>query len=439
MSGLPHHKALLNPELNALMNVTISIIGEKEKVHVPRNIIEKRCPSLFLDVNIIKKKKEKKGDSGIMTVDYKANTFTMAVFHKILEYCYTGTLPFDTMELRDVLVLLRSASKLDCPRLVYLCERRIREILTVDSVFNVLKLSNELGLEDIKKMATSFAHQNWPQFCGHKGGIDIIGIELFQELTIGMQFYKEEEKINTAPDALKVVPCTVVADYRAILKDARFADGDFLFPNPDVAENIKFHRCVVAAHTKPLFQLITSNKSKQYVIDGLSYVATKNLLEYIYFGEVAFDPVGSCKIIENAINQFALQHILDHCIKAISNGITDESSLDILRITYLPNFQTPTMSDLRSKVLKHISLNFKNVDIPSVRGLKPTEIAYEMLADILDQIYYDMPADSARKKPSKKTKKHRVSRTLSSSNAKEEDGKRLGKRTSSSGKMINKH
>ena len=325
---------------------------------------------------------------------------------------------------------MRSAATLDCPRLVFLCEKRIREILTVDSVFNIIKLAHELGLEDVKKLATSFAHQNWPQFCAHKGGIDIIGIELFQELTIAMQFYKEEEKINTSPEALPVVPCTVVQDYKDILKDARFADGDFLFPNPDVAENIKFHRCIVAAHTKPLFQLITSNKSKQYVIDGLSYVATKDLLEFIYFGDTKFDPVGACKLIENAVTQFALQHILDHCIHSISTGISDNSSLDILRITYLPNFQTPAMADLRTQVLKHVSLNFKNIDIPAVRTLKPTEIAYEMLADILDQIYYDSPQDSSRKK-SKKTKRHRVSRTLSSSNAKD-DPKGKPKRTSSS-------
>ena len=39
-----------------------------------------------------------------MTIDYKANTFTMAILHKVLEYCYTGTLPFDTMEIGDLLV-----------------------------------------------------------------------------------------------------------------------------------------------------------------------------------------------------------------------------------------------------------------------------------------------------------------------------------------------
>jgi len=398
---------------------------------MPRNIIEKRCPSLFMDTNLIKKKKEKKEkeNTGTMTIDYKANTFSMAVLHKILEYCYTGTLPFDTMEIADVLVLLKASLKVDCPRLVYLCERRIREQLTVDSVFFILKKTVELELEDIKKLATSFSHQNWPQFCAHKGGMEIIGIELFQELTIAMQFYKEGEKIDTRPEALKVVPCTVVNDYKEILQESRFADGDFLFPNPDIAEHLKFHRCIVAAHTKPLLQLITSNKNKQYVVDGISYTATKNLLEYIYFGNTSFHPVGACELIENAVNQFSLQHILDHCVRSISNGITDEHALKILRITYLPNFQTDAMADLRKKVLKHICTSFKNIDIPTVRDTKPPEIAYEMIADILETVFHNQPADgrpassrvpSSKEVTSKKKKRPaKASRTLSASMAKE--------------------
>lgn len=296
--------------------------------------------------------------------------------------------------------------------------------MTVDSVFLFLKKSAELQLEDIKKLATSFAHQNWPQFCGHKGGMEIIGIELFQEITIAMQFFKEEEKIDTRVEALKVVPCTVIEDYKEILREARFADADFVFPNPDVAENIKFHRCIVAAHTKPLSQLImASNKSKQYILDGVSYVATKDLLEYIYFGDTNFNPVGACRLIENAVQQYALQHILDPCIDSISNGITDEYSVDILRVTYLPNFQTQPMKDLRGKVLDHICKNFRNVSIPTIRSVQPADIAYQMVADVLDSIYHNFndvgknsnSAKSCAGVKQKKKPRAKVARTLSSS------------------------
>ena len=285
-----------------------------------------------------------------------------------------------------------------------------------------LKKSKELQLEDIKNLATSFAHQNWPQFCAHKGGMEIIGIELFQELTIAMQFYKEESKIDTRPEALKVVPCTVINDYKEILKEARFADADFVFPNSD-GENIKFHRCIVAAHTKPLSQLImASNKTKQYVLEGVSHTAVKDLLEYIYFGDTNFDPVGACRLIENCVNQFACQHILDHCINSISNGITDDHAVDILRVTYLPNFQTERMKELRAKVLDHICKNFRNINIPTIRSVQPSDIAYQMVADVLDVIFHNFSDVGKNNKGgapgTKQKKKHartKVTRTLSSS------------------------
>lgn len=296
----------------------------------------------------------------------------------------------------------------------------------------------------MKTLATSYAHQNWPQFCAHKGGMEIIGIELFQELTIGMQHFNDSTKLDCRPEALKIVPCTVVSDFKEILSECKYADGDFLFPNPDVAEHIKFHRCIVAAHSKPLFQLITSNnKTKQYIIDGLSYASIKDLLEYIYFGDIKFDPVGACKTIELAINQFALKHLLQHCIHSISNGIKDEYAIDILRVTYLPEFQTPEMNDLRQNVLQHICKHFKAIQITTIRSVKPKEIAYEMLADVLEIVYQNFPEGAAillppKKvaKPKKERKHRRVSRTLSSSVCGEEKKERVKtKRTISISKM----
>ena len=283
--------------------------------------------------------------------------------------------------------MIRAATKLQAERLHFLCERVLRSRMTVQSVFTILKESKRLEIDDIKDLGTSFAHQNWSQFCADKPGMEIIGIELFQELTVAMQFYKPENKKDLSVEALKVVPSTVVADFKAILEEAKYADGDFIFPNPDVAENIKFNCAIVAAHTKPLFQLMSSNKSKQFIIEGLSYRSTKDLLEYIYFGDVNFDAIGACKLIEYTINQYALQHVLGDCITSIFSGITDKSALDILRVTYLPNFQTATMQELREKVLEHICRDFKDIDIPVVRSVKPKDIAFEMLADILDSIH----------------------------------------------------
>jgi len=400
------------------MNVTMSVDGEKEKAYSLRNVLEKRCPALLVDVNLIKKKKEKKGDAGIMTIDFKNAVMSIAILHRVLEWCYTDTLDFEAMSTTELLVLLRASKHFEAPRLVYLCSVELRRRLTVDEVFLILKETTRLDMKDAKDLATSFAHQNWPQFCAHKGGTEIIGIELFQEITVAMQFYKPDQKIDTSPEALKFVPSTIVQDFREILNESRFSDADFVFK--DVGESMRFHRAIVAAHSRPLFQLLSANnKVKQFVLDGLSPVAVRDLLEYIYYSDADFDPLGACQIVEYAVTQFALQHMLDDCIESISDGITDAGSLSILRVTYLPNFeQNPAMRELRDKALTHICRHFKATAIPDLRAIQPPNIAYAMTADILDKIYKSYPmgeglaasdgASEKEKRSKERTKKRRT-------------------------------
>lgn len=337
---------------------------------------------------------------------------------------------------------MKAVSKISCPRLLYLLEMRFREELNVDSVFHILKKTTELGLEEEKKVCTSFAHQNWPQFCANKAGMEIIGIELFQEITVAMQFYKEEDKIDARPEALPIVPCTIVGDFKSIFREANYAEGEFIFPGEEGAKSLKFHRCIVAAHTKPLHHFISSGKNKQYTIEGLSYSAVRDILKYIYYGEENFDPVAACEIVENGITQFSLQHLLDGCVKAISNGIHQESALKILRLTYLPAFQTETMDFLRAKVLDFVCANFKMIDVPSVRDMKPADIAHEMNADILGAIYYGGGIDSARNRASvrmtlpvdskeaSKKKRRKTARTLSTGITREEKEKHTTRKLS---------
>ena len=248
--------------------------------------------------------------------------------------------------------------------------------------------------------------------------MEIIGIELFQELTIAMQFYKPENKIDTTPEALKEVPSTIVADFKELLEEARFSDAEFLFANPQSKESTRFHRAIVAAHSKPLFQLISTSKTKQITMEGLNDTAVNDLLEYIYYGEDNFNPLGACQLVEHTINQYALQHMLDDCISSISDGITDQGSLKILRVTYLPNFEAGApMRELREKALNHICRQFKSISIPDVRSVQPPAIAYAMTADLLDKIYADYPMEGPdpnagdRKKSTTRKKKTHKSKT----------------------------
>jgi len=142
-----HHKRLLNPELQPFMNVTMVLPGEKEKVYALRNVLEIRCPALLNDEGLIKKKKEKKGDAGLITVDYKAGLMSHAVLLQVLEWVYTDAIDVESLSILELLQLLKASRLFDAPRLVFLCEYELRRKLTVDSVFTVLKEASQLGME----------------------------------------------------------------------------------------------------------------------------------------------------------------------------------------------------------------------------------------------------------------------------------------------------
>jgi len=367
-----------------------------------------------------------------MTVDYKSGVMTVAVLHQVLEWAYTDVLDFEALSVTELLVLLKASGHFQTPRLVYLAECELRRRLTVDEVFPILKESTRLEMKDVKDLATSFAHQNWGQVCAHKAGMEIIGIELFQELTVAMQFYKPEAKVDCTPDALTPVPSTIVQDFREILNESHYSDAEFVFK--DHQETMRFHRAIVAAHSRPLFQLISANnKAKQFTLEGLGPQAVRDLLQFIYYSDTDFDPLGACRLVEHTINQYALQHMLDDCLTSISEGIADGSSLTILRVTYLPNFeQGAPMRELREKALDHICRNFKAIAIPEVRSMQPPDVAYKMTADILDKLYHAYPMDESSADKKAKSSRHTKKKTRSGRTPREHSKKSVRESTEGS-------
>lgn len=42
-----------------------------------------------------------------MTIEYKANNFTVVELHQVLEYCYTGSVPFNSLSIPETLVNIK--------------------------------------------------------------------------------------------------------------------------------------------------------------------------------------------------------------------------------------------------------------------------------------------------------------------------------------------
>jgi len=399
---LLHHRKLLNPEYIPYLNLTLIVEG-KERIYSMRSIVEQRCPALLLAVKYIKKTKEKKGNLlGPMKIEYKENTIVNSfVITQILDWCYTSTLDFLSLTIPDVMVILKAAQELGIPHLQFICEQYIRSELTIDSSFIILKQAQMLEMQDIKELATQYAHSKWAQFTQHRGGMDIIGLELFQELTVAMS---QANGRRQSIDGLATVKDTLISDFETIYKEARFVDAEFVVTPPlrddgtraDVT-TFKFHKAIVAAYSKPLFNLISMQpKAKQFTIDGLYGAAISGLLSFIYFGKSDLDPVGACQIVEHAMSQYSLHAIREAASFSIAHGIDTHNAVSILRMTYLPQCKHRSMVKLREVALLFICEHFNSINIPALRNLEHSEFGHNLLADVLECYFYYRHPDKRR-------------------------------------------
>ena len=318
-----------------------------------------------------------------MTIEYKDGTIMNSfVLTQFLEWCYTSTLDFKSLTIPDVMVVLKASQQFGIPHLEFICEQYIRSELTVDTSFVILKQASLLQMDDIKALATNFAHEKWGQFAVHKGGMDIIGIEIFQELTIAMNQRQGGNPVNVKK--LAHVKDSLVEDFKVIYNESRFSDAEMVVDD----KRYNFHKAILAAYSKQFFGLITQTKGKEFTLEGLHSDAVNDLLEFIYFKKKKLDPVGAVEIIEHAMNQFALHDIREIASDSISEGINCNNAVPILRLTYLPQCKHRSMVKLRENVLEFMCENFKSVPIPSLRDLEHSNFGHHLMADVLDAFFY---------------------------------------------------
>merc|ERR1712100_511641 len=114
------------------------------------------------------------------------------------------------------------ATKLNLKRLELLCSNYLYTTLGNHNVHEMIKESTALEVENVKEFCVAFAHQNWGEFSAHKIGLDILGLDLFQEMVISLQAQKKELNI----EYLKNIPqSTFISDMKELYKRMEFTDA----------------------------------------------------------------------------------------------------------------------------------------------------------------------------------------------------------------------
>lgn len=366
-----YHPMIVTINKKLLLDDTFTDLAIKvgnDTVYAHAAIVGSRCEEIISfqpDDKFERAKKQKKKLEIKIKDDAIASGATM---NRVLEFLYTGGIEFPKMTDRDILLLIKAARFLKLTRLTYLCEKWISEHLTLDNIFDSLKAANELNEERIKGFCMQFALQNYNSVISNKNGIFILGIELFQEVVASFQ------QNPKPPEPIKPIPQdTLLEDLRKLYHEMPYSDFIVTLGQ----ENIRCHKAILSAHSD-VFNNVLFKEGEIGV--RLSPEAFKSVLKFLYYGDDEIQTLPACELI-TFTRKYKLPSLLQICEDIIRHGVSVESVVQILAVSYLPDGTPGLNEELRGKCLPFILQNFDRVDLKLIQTYNPLMVV-DLLLDI---------------------------------------------------------
>lgn len=380
------HRWLLNDSVYQKLS-DFTMVIDKQEIHTFQAILEIRAPELMQNTSLVKKKKERKLAHAVgWLIELNDNSVSYPIMQQVLDWVYTGKLDFVHLQLTELMKIMQAAQQIPIPALENLVGSHLRNDLGMHNVFPFLKASHQLEIQDLKEFCIDFCLRNWQTVSGNKEGLSVVGLELFQELTVANAAGRVPDEFVPEPTP----PNTVASDFRKIHKLMHFADAVAQFPDGTVP----FHRHIVAAASDRLRELCLKESVKkmaQMQIPDLSADSFRGLLELIYFGDTTMSHVAACHLLEHAVTKYNMPHVGIRCEKIITAGFDHTNVLEVLKITYLPEYVNELgFTVIRHNALLYIRENFSAVNIPHLRVLS-AQIGSTCAFDVLEVLHGSDP------------------------------------------------
>jgi hypothetical protein len=343
-----------------------------------------RIPHLLKSELFVRKRKERKGpgNSVHITIEVADNSVSYDTMQQILDWAYTGKINFLKLNVTDIMRIILASSIVGTPSLALMCEIQLKTELGTHNIFPFLKSADELGLTALKQFAIGFSVTNWSSVMTNKEGLNIIGIDLFQELTLAVQ--RGGEVPPYVPD--DAPPNTTTDDFRRIYEEMPFHDALCDFEATHQTK-IPFHRAILAACSDKLaakmFSAKEGKKLPRVTFESLTPDAFYGLLQVLYYGESTMDALSACILLEHFVVPYGVTVVRDKCEEIIAAELSVDTVVPIVRITYLKvnDGRTHLTDTLRRRCLSYIVKHFTEVDIEPLRCMVP-EISSDLLAVI---------------------------------------------------------
>eukprot|EP01113_Clastostelium_recurvatum_P037886 TRINITY_DN5588_c0_g1_i3.p1 TRINITY_DN5588_c0_g1~~TRINITY_DN5588_c0_g1_i3.p1 ORF type:complete len:766 (+),score=222.09 TRINITY_DN5588_c0_g1_i3:119-2416(+) len=399
------HRCLINQKL---FSDVCFIINNKQKIYAHTYLLQVRTPSpcLMLQKGV---KKSRRSGSGRLQLLLAKEHITSSVMLLLLEYIYTGDIPFQNLAPFDVLSLLHAGREYNIDRLIFLCEMYLYKCLSLDSVFQVLKIANDFHDEEVINFCIEFMCKHHTDIVKNKDGINLIGLDLYQRVITAYLKYETAEAASSAsgtnPAATAAAglrrklrseifrwqsiytdkfqhppPNTAVADFTKLFREMPDSDLQVLLHG----QQVPCHKAILAAHSN-LFSLLLYNNSKkdkdknviQLPLGGPSIAAFRQLLQYLYYGDEAIPALLAVELIPIS-HKYGIPGLQSHCEALLPDQVRLDTAIPILQVSYFsPSKESQLM---RTRSLEFISLHLADLDVVPLMSLEPNRMIYDVLA-----------------------------------------------------------
>jgi len=459
-----NHKTLINNGSFADVNI---IIGKKI-IYAHSYILTLRCPKL---TDNSKKKKT------IITKELPKET-KENILLDVLTYVYSDEIAFSDLPVSDILIINAYAIEFDIPRLQWLCESHLREMLNTDNVYDVLIESHKAQQTRVKDFCFHFIVSHYESFIANKAKTAMLGIELFQD-AISVNMQKETGQLK----ALDIKPCppsTLVSDFKKLyttMKDSIEATI-FRVGVGGITQFVTAHRALLAGKTPQLAALCNSPQIKgppehipvpllktKSVYDNISADSFETMLKYVYYGCADIPTINACELIPFTVD-YQMAELQSICYKKLFSSVNVKTALPILGVTYIEQpeskhaiftLDSVTIEATRKEAINCILSDWAGADLSLLPKMSP-RIAVDLVlcnqrkervakglpeedesakpkTDISARVYVSSSASSSSlkkedkpKKEEKKEKKKKHEKKASTTAMKEEEGKKKKKK-----------
>jgi hypothetical protein len=370
-------------------------------LYAHRCIIESRCAPLFA---VAVKDRGKKGHLTTLKTDEKLVDIRSLTL--VLEYLYTGAVPFSDVTPAEVISLIAHSELYEIDRLRWLCERYLNSVLNHDLFFTLLLLSDVSGVARAKKLCLQYGALHFEELIVRKEQVHTLGIELFREFvvhsTLNHDVTEDLEQVT--------FPNTIREEFKIIFTAMQNPDAFFTFKS--ASTTVPCHKAVLFAQSerfKTLFLEDGPSVDGRYALPkniAMPHEAFKSFLGWAYYRDTSFSAAHAAEMLPLA-HDFGIEALIDECSSKLRKGISIQSVLPILGLCYSEWGKIGYKKELSQPCLDFVVLHFDRIDLSPLKSAAiAAAIAEAVRKAVIEGVWVTISGDSSSAPNGHSTPRH---------------------------------